>query len=321
METIIEVIIKLVVEWIEPSIRVISFVGFLAFLRCWYEIHTKNCALWGQRSTKRKDWAATYVRHALALGGQKLAKRKEGKEQKLTHLRDISDEHEFALHKEAHSFRKVLLYTIVSVLLIMGICGTMLEVHTKLGDHPLRLNEVLSVLGPAKLAVGWSIVLLIFKGIYIHCVEDYMQRHDFAAMEELTVQREKRGRISRDEYEKIASKIQPLHEKINNYTGGWDHALVEMKKVLGKSRKPAPQWVNFSYEMPIITTDTKGMLMAIMWQWSDEMPVSATGSQVGETGSYRTLTAELKSGDFLPDTAQVGVPGGAYPAEKLTTQS
>ena len=295
MEKIIEIITKLVVEWIEPSIWVIGFVGFFAFLQCWYRIYTKNCALWGQKSTKRKDWAATYVRHAFALGGQKSAKRKEGKEQKITHLQDISDKHELALHKEAHRNSKTWLYTIVSVLLIMGICGTMLEVHTKLGDHPLRL---LSVLGPAKLAIGWSIVLLIFKGIYIHCVEDYMQRHDFAAMEELTVQRKKEGRISGDEYEKIASKIQLLHGALSNYTEGCDHELMEMRTELGESRKPSPQWINFSYEMPIITT----------------------GAKVGETGLYRTPT-ELKSGDLLPDTAQVGVPGGAYPAKKLPTQS
>lgn len=289
MEKIIEIIAKLVVEWIEPSIRVISFVGFLAFLRRWGKICDKNREL-------RYD-------------------------QNETDLQEISDMHELALHKEAHSDGKVLLYTIVSVLLIMGICGTMLEVHTVLGEKQSRLEDVLPALGPAKTAVICSIGLLMFKGIYIHLVEDYMQRHDFAAMKKLAVQREKRGRISRDKYEKIASKIQPLHEKINNYTDGWDHALVEMKKVLGKSRKTAPQWVNFSYEMPIITTDTKGMLTAILWQWSDEMPVSATGSQVGETGSYRTLTAELKSGDSLPDTAQVEVSSGTDPAEKLATQS
>lgn len=277
METIIEVIIKLVVEWIELSIWLIGFVGVLAFLCCYGGICTRRDELEGKKSSKRK----------------------KGEDQKPAHLQNISDKHELALHKEAHRSSKAWLYTIVSVLLITGICGTMLEVHTKLWDHPLRLNGVLSVLGPAKLAVGWSIALLIFKGLYIHCVEDYMQRHDFAAMEELTVQREKEGRISGDEYEKIASKIQLLHGALSNYTKGCDHALVEMRKELVASRKPAPQWVNFSYEMPIITMDAKA----------------------GEIDLYRMSATALKSEGFPSNTVQVEVPDGTYPAEKLATQS
>ena len=280
----------------EKIIEIIGIGGFITFLWCLLRIHANNCKLRGQDDILCSLYS--FLTKNNEPRRQKSGGKKAGKEQKMTHLRDISDEHELALHREAHSFSRFLLYTIVSVLLITGICGTMLEVHTKLWDHPLRLNGVLSVLGPAKLAVGWSIALLIFKGLYIHCVEDYMQRHDFAAMEELTVQRKKEGRISGDEYEKIASKIQLLHGALSNYTEGCDHELMEMRKELGASRKPSSQWVNFSYEMPIITT----------------------GAKVGETGLYRTPT-ELKSEGLPPDTAQVEVSGGTDSAEKLATQS
>lgn len=284
----------------EKIIEIIGIGGFITFLWCLLRIHANNCKLRGQDDILCSLYS--FLTKNNEPRRQKSGGKKAGKEQKMTHLRDISDEHELALHREAHSFSRFLLYTIVSVLLIMGICGTMFEVHTVLGNNSSgespMLEEVLPALGPAKAAVICSIVLLIFKGIYIHCVEDYMQRHGFAAMEELTVQRKKEGRISGDEYEKIASKIQLLHGALSNYTEGCDHELMEMRKELGESRKPSPQWINFSYEMPIITT----------------------GAKVGETGLYRTPT-ELKSGDLLPDTAQVGVPGGAYPAKKLPTQS
>lgn len=97
-------------------------------------------------------------------------------------LPSIDDLHEWSLDREFGRPCVSLHRLVVSSLLIMGILGTLLGVHICLesaaGNSKTILEQLPPALTPSMMAVGFTIVLAIFKGIYSTKLENLLGKLD-----------------------------------------------------------------------------------------------------------------------------------------------
>ena len=179
-------------------------------------------------------------------------------------LPEMSDFHELSLHRESHRSSTTWLHAVVSVLLIMGICGTMLGVHGVLdvddGSH-MRLEDILSVLEPAKTAVVCALIALILKELYARGVESCMVKLDSYTICELLPSKEKKsiGEEKDKYYRDRANDMKDIHGQIDDFTRKCD--LDHLRLTLDGLRrsKPTPSWANFAFEVPEIRMDEWGI--------------------------------------------------------------
>ena len=179
-------------------------------------------------------------------------------------LPEMSDFHELSLHRESHRSSTAWLYAVVSVLLIMGICGTMLGVHGVLdvddGSH-MRLEDILSVLEPAKTAVVCALIALILKELYARGVESCMVKLDSYTICELLPSKEKESvKSERDKYYRDrANDMKDIHRQIGDFTRKCDLDYLRLTLYGLRRPRPAPPWVNCAFEVPEIRMDGWGI--------------------------------------------------------------
>lgn len=101
----------------------------------------------------------------------------------------LTDMHELTLHNETGRFCTATMNTIISCLLICGILGTLMGVHNVINNTQeagiSAIANLSQALEPSQWAVGFTIVLIIFRGIYLAAVEQYMSRLDRFTLERL----------------------------------------------------------------------------------------------------------------------------------------
>ena len=152
---------------------------------------------------------------------EKAAKKNEDAEHnKKGHIKravipELTDMHELTLHNETGRFCTSTMNTIISCLLICGILGTLLGVHIVIKevqkDGIAAIGELPNALMPSMLAVGFTIVLIILRGIYLAQVEQYVSQLDRFTLERLLPIFTPR----KEDLQRSASELQELTEKIN----------------------------------------------------------------------------------------------------------
>ena len=152
---------------------------------------------------------------------EKAAKKNEDAEQdKKGHIKravipGLTDMHELTLHNETGRFCTATMNTIISCLLICGILGTLLGVHVVIKgvqkDGISAIGELPNALMPSMLAVGFTIVLIILRGIYLAQVEQYVSQLDRFTLERLLPIFTPR----KEDLQRSASELQELSGKIS----------------------------------------------------------------------------------------------------------
>ena len=98
-------------------------------------------------------------------------------------LPSLSDLHELTLHNETSQNSTASMNTIISGLLIFGILGTLVGVHTVI--EKVDIGALSDALKPSQYAVGVTIILIILRGFYLATVNRYVSRLDRFTMEHL----------------------------------------------------------------------------------------------------------------------------------------
>ena len=179
-------------------------------------------------------------------------KRKKGGDDYVPILPQLGDLHELSLHRESHRSSTTALTTVVSVLLITGICGTMFNVHNALPSHEVSTGKLSETLEPAMWAVSFTIILLIFKGIYASMVEYYMSILDMYSLNVLLPREYKKigKKIFNSKYEEINNTLKNEQEIINNFSDGAKDELDRAKKLVEgfKNTANVASWVAFDFK-------------------------------------------------------------------------
>lgn len=101
----------------------------------------------------------------------------------------LTDMHELTLHNETGRFCTATMNTIISCLLICGILGTLIGVHNVINNTQVggigAIGYLPQALMPSMLAVLFTILLIIIRGIYLAAVERYVSRLDRFTLERL----------------------------------------------------------------------------------------------------------------------------------------
>lgn len=162
---------------------------------------------------------------------------------------DLTDMHELTLHNETGRFCTATMNTIISCLLICGILGTLLGVHIVIKevqtDGISAIGELPKALMPSMLAVGFTIVLIILRGIYLAQVEQYVSQLDRFTLERLLPIFTPR----KEELQRSASELQELSEKISELEQ--DAQTIQRESNVLKKRMNG---------LDVITSSTKALL-------------------------------------------------------------
>ncbi len=98
----------------------------------------------------------------------------------------LHDLHTLTLQDEMSRYSSMLLRTITSFLLIVGICGTLLGVHDVVGGiEQLSPGSLRPALEPSMLAVGCTVVLMWLRGWYVARLDNYLEKLDLFTMTEV----------------------------------------------------------------------------------------------------------------------------------------
>lgn len=198
---------------------------------------------------------------------------------KLPILPTLSDLHELTLYRESHRSSSSALTTSISVLLIAGICGTMLNVHSALGEGVDMLADLEQALEPARYAVRFTIILLILKGIYTALVTHYIAKLDSYTIKKIIPDQHK------EIYKRVVTCYQETAEgmktfrdsDIRRFCSDASGELAETKKHVdtscGKHRKDIVAWKEFSF--PVYESSRQ-----VHVETASPLPEAATPEQV-----------------------------------------
>lgn len=126
----------------------------------------------------------------------------------------LSDLHELTLQSEMSRTCVSGMYTIVSVLLILGILGTLSRVHGFIDAHVvgenladiLDLKKLTNALEPGMWAVFFTVLLLLLRGVYLCSVERYLARLDCLTIDGILPYLET-NKKTEDELSKIGAAV------------------------------------------------------------------------------------------------------------------
>lgn len=96
---------------------------------------------------------------------------------------EVQDLHEMTLQSELSRSCSSMMNTIISVLLILGILGTLTAVHGVIQTRVRDVNELAPALEPSQWAVLCTVMLLIARGFYLCLVDRYVYRLDKLTIE------------------------------------------------------------------------------------------------------------------------------------------
>ena len=104
--------------------------------------------------------------------------KRDGEPKEDSVLPQLEDLHALTIHNEQNRNCAAVLNTIISVLLILGILGTLTGIHTIIQSDvdPQRIGEALV---PSALAVGSTIILIALRGVYLYYAHQYVKRLDW----------------------------------------------------------------------------------------------------------------------------------------------
>lgn len=136
-------------------------------------------------------------------------------------LPKLEDLHELTLRNEQSRTSTSMMTTIVSILLILGILGTLTGVHSTMREEVFNQQVLGKALQPSILAVIGTILLMILKGIYLRRVDCYVARLDaltisyiLPALQGMRAQKNKQMKVFADKVEEQTPQIQHMHELI-----------------------------------------------------------------------------------------------------------
>lgn len=95
----------------------------------------------------------------------------------------LQDLHELTLQTELSRPSSTGMNTVISFLLILGILGTLTGVHGVIKAGVKDVQTLAPALEPSQWAVGFTVLLLILRGIYLRMVDRYIYRLDKLTME------------------------------------------------------------------------------------------------------------------------------------------
>lgn len=184
---------------------------------------------------------------------------------KLPILPSLKDLHELALYRETHRNSSTALITSISVLLIAGICGTMLNVHAALEKNPKVvalekktdnvLGRLANALEPARRAVSFTIILLFLKGVYSAWVTRYIADLDAYTIKKLMPEkhREIHQRVV-DCYTETAEGMLKFRDSgIRRFCSNATDELAETEKHIDtscrKHQRDTETWSKFSFPL------------------------------------------------------------------------
>lgn len=114
-----------------------------------------------------------------ALGVERGDKDAVSAEQKVSGLQDL---HELTMQSELSRPCSSGMNTVISFLLILGILGTLTQVHNVIADGVKDVGALAPALAPSQWAVLFTVILLFLRGFYLCMVDRYMYRLDKLTM-------------------------------------------------------------------------------------------------------------------------------------------
>lgn len=136
-------------------------------------------------------------------------------------LPKLEDLHELTLRNEQSRTSTSMMTTIVSILLILGILGTLTGVHSTMQEEVFNPQVLDEALQPSIGAVIGTIILMILKGVYLCSVDRYVARldaltisHMLPALQGPRAQENKRMKEFTDKVREQTPQIQHIRELI-----------------------------------------------------------------------------------------------------------
>lgn len=166
----------------------------------------------------------------------------------------IDDLHEWSRERELSRPCVSLHGLVVGSLLIVGILGTLIGVHTSLkGDSEGILQRLLPALEPSMWAVGFTIVLTAFKGGYTYLLDQLLSRLDRYTLDTLIPALQ-----TADEYEDMDERMSDSLQKINETLSHYDEIAAGMSETGGAVRTYAESLIHASDELQAVTEELAG---------------------------------------------------------------
>lgn len=129
------------------------------------------------------------------------------------HLHDL---HRMSTQTMLSRMAPTCIRIISSVLLICGICGTLYGVSSAVGDPNAMLDKLPTVLGPSKLAVLYTIILLVLRGAYEALLERFVCRVDRLTLTRILPNLQPKN-IIEGALNNFSQNIQSFTEVVKNY--------------------------------------------------------------------------------------------------------
>lgn len=95
----------------------------------------------------------------------------------------LQDLHELTMQSELSRTCSSGMNTIISFLLILGILGTLTGVHGVIRTGVKDVSDLAPALEPSQWAVGFTVILLMLRGMYLRMVDRYIYRLDKLTMD------------------------------------------------------------------------------------------------------------------------------------------
>lgn len=95
----------------------------------------------------------------------------------------LQDLHELTMQSELSRACSSGMNTIISFLLILGILGTLTGVHGVIKTGVQDVSDLAPALEPSQWAVGFTVILLMLRGVYLRMVDRYIYRLDKLTMD------------------------------------------------------------------------------------------------------------------------------------------
>lgn len=179
------------------DIVIVAFVGGLvSFAYAWFVILEEHECLKRVESMMPQTMSATALQSLASptdikdfLIGRRMAdmfSAWKASQQKLSGLPSLNDLHRLSARQLSTGWAASLLRLLSSVLLIIGICGTLWGVHSALsGSESHILRNLPNALEPSKWAVLSTVFLLSLRAYYERCAEKLLCRMDKLTMTRL----------------------------------------------------------------------------------------------------------------------------------------
>lgn len=142
----------------------------------------------------------------------------------------LHDLHTLTMQDEWSRFSSTALRTITSFLLIVGILGTLLGVHSVLDVTDVKMNGLKDALVPSMLAVFCTVLLMWLRGWYVALFDAYLENLDLFTMTE------------------VIPSLQP-ESRVGSETGNFEIGIETLMKKIESVKQMATDMTNISEEV------------------------------------------------------------------------